>query len=129
MVSSYSPLAIRSPSLLHFLNEHPDRTAARQADLPGRLVGDTELQHFRFAAFDHIERLGNDRAFNTAARYRAKEIAFAVDDEVRADRTRRRPPGLDDRRERHFAAAPAPVLGGFEDVGVRCEHEEPLVPL
>src|SRR5215470_7197777 len=107
---------------LYLLHENPDRTAARQADLPGRLVGDAEFQHFRFTTFDHIERLGNDRAFHTAARYRAKEIALTVDDEIGADRTRRRTPGLDDGGERHCAAASAPVLGGFEDVGIGRQH-------
>src|SRR5215813_12020632 len=114
-------------TLFHLLHEYPNRAAARQADLPGGLVGDAKFQHFRFAAFDHVERLGDDRAFDAAARHRAEEIAFAVDDQIRADRTRRRTPGLNDRGERHFAAVLAPVLGGFEDVGISCEHEKPLV--
>ena len=48
----------------------------------------------------------------------SEEIALVVDDEVRADRPRRRAPGLDHRGERDAAPGLAPVLGGFEDVFV-----------
>src|SRR5579872_3852582 len=99
----------RRTDSLDLLHIDPDRAAARQADLPGRLVGDAEFKHFRFAAFDHIERLGNHGAFDAAAGYRAEEIALAVDDQVRPDRTRRRAPSLNYGRERNLAPARAPL--------------------
>src|SRR5579862_1519133 len=111
--------------LLHLFHEHPDSAAAGQADLPGGLIGDAEFQHFRLAALDHIERLGDHGALDAAAGHRAEKIALLVDNEVRADRARRRAPGLDHRRQRHRAPVLAPILGGFENVVVGCEHGGP----
>src|SRR5579862_8013576 len=111
--------------LLHLFHEHADSAAAGQADLPGGLIGDAEFQHFRLAALDHVERLGDHRALDAAARDRAEKIAFAVDDQIGADRARRRTPGLDHGGERHVAAVLAPILGGFEDVVIGREHELP----
>src|SRR5207253_3428238 len=54
-------------------------------------------------------------------------IPLVVDDEVRADRPRRRAPGLDHRGERNAAPGLAPVLGGFEDIFVGCEHWFPSI--
>src|ERR1700726_3939283 len=75
----YSLFAIRR-FLVHLLHEHPDGAAAGQADFPGGLVGDAEFQHFRLAAVDHVERLGDDGPFDAAAGHRAEEIALVVDD-------------------------------------------------
>ena len=63
------------------------------------------------ARFDHVERLGDHRALDTAAGDRAVEIALAVDDQMAADRARCRTPGLDDGRDRHVAAIGMPFLG------------------
>src|SRR6185295_20069846 len=52
---------------VHLLDEHPDRAAARQADLPRSFVGDAEFQRLRLAALDHVERLSDDRALDAAA--------------------------------------------------------------
>src|SRR5262245_66623115 len=79
-------------TLFHLLHEYPNRAAARQADLPGGLVGDAKFQHFRFAAFDHAERLGDDRAFDAAARHRAEEIAFASTTSLQPTRRGPEPP-------------------------------------
>ena len=57
---------------LHLLDVHPDRPAARQADLPGRVVGDP-IRASRFARIDHVDRLGHHRAFDAAPRDRAEE--------------------------------------------------------
>src|SRR6478736_6995147 len=80
--------------LFHLLHEHPDGAAAGEPHLPGGLVGDAELEHSRLAAVDHIERLGDHRAFDTAARHRAEEVSLLVDHQIGADRPRRRAPGL-----------------------------------
>src|SRR5215831_12362812 len=108
--------------LLHLLHIDPDGAATGEPDLPGGLVGDAEFERLGRAALDHVERLGDDRALDTAARYRAEEIALAVDDEVRADRPRRRAPGLDHGGKRDAAALFAPFLGGLEDVVVARER-------
>src|SRR5271154_3317060 len=89
-----------APSLFHLLHKHPDRAAAGQADLPGGFVGNAEFKHFGLAALDHVERLGDDGAFDAAAGHRTEEIAVLVDDQIRADRTRRRAPGFDHGRQR-----------------------------
>src|SRR5262245_51029329 len=107
--------------LLHLLHIDPDRAAAGEPDLPGGLVGDAEFERLGLAALDHVERLGDHRALDTAAGDRAEEIALVVDDQVRADRPRRRAPGLHDGGERHALAGLTPVLGGFEDIVIGCE--------
>jgi hypothetical protein len=49
---------------------------------------------------------GHDRALDAAAGYAAEEIALVVDHEIRADRPRRRAPGLDNGGERNAAPRP-----------------------
>src|SRR5262245_18211450 len=122
--SALRPLRMSSfigPSI-HLLHVNADRAAARQADLPGRLVGDAELQRLRLAALDHVDRLGDHRAFDAAARYAPQELALVVDHQVRADRARRRAPGLHYGRERDPAALLAPVLGRLQDVFIARQH-------
>src|SRR4051812_49794011 len=65
--SVFSALRMSRRNSIHLLDEHADRPAARQPDLPRGLVRDAELQRLRLAAIDHIERLGHDRAFDAAA--------------------------------------------------------------
>src|SRR5580704_16279632 len=108
--------------LLDLLQIDPDGAAAGEPDLPGGLVGDAEFERLGFALLDHVERFGHHRALHAAARDRAQEIALVVDDQVRADRPRRRAPGLHHGGERHPAPGVAPVLGGFEDVFVAGER-------
>src|SRR5262245_31460721 len=122
-MSSFTTIPRRRASL-HLLHEYPDGAAARQADFPCCLVGDAELQHFWLAALDHVDGLGDHRALDAAARDRAQKIALLVDDQIRADRPRRRAPGLDHGGERHPAALPPPVLRRFENVVVACQHEK-----
>src|SRR5690606_14274605 len=86
--------------LLHLFDQHADRTAAGQTDLPGRVVGNTEFQQARLAALDHVHRLGYHGALDAAARHRAEEVALFVDHQVGADRARRRAPRLDNGCER-----------------------------
>src|SRR5262245_31338544 len=114
----------KSAALVHLLHINSDGAAAGEPNLPGGLVGDAEFQRLGLAALDHIERLGDDRALDATARHRAEEVAVLIDDEIRADRTRRRAPGLDHGRERDAAPRLAPVLGGLEDVFIagECFH-------
>src|SRR6202790_3881365 len=73
----------KSAALPDFLDKHLDRATARQADIPRGLVGDAEFKHFRLAAGDHIERLGDDRALDAAAGHRSQKGAVIVDHEAR----------------------------------------------
>src|SRR3954452_22900249 len=77
---------------IHLFDEHPDRAAAGEPDLPGGLVGNAELDGLRLAARYHIERFGDDRALDAAARHTPEEVAFLVDHQIGADRPRRRAP-------------------------------------
>src|SRR5215471_14281553 len=115
-----------APALLHLLHIDPNGAAAGEADLPGGLVGDAELERLGLAALDHVERLGDHRALDAAARDRAEKVALVVDHQVRADRPRRRPPGLDHGGERDAAPLFAPILGGFENVFLTREHDPVL---
>src|SRR5262249_35131121 len=100
-----------------------------EPDLPGGLVGDAEFERLGLAALDHVERLGDDLTFDASTRYRAKKVALLVDDQIGADRPRRRAPGLDHGRERYAAALAAPVLGSLQDVFVarECVHASNLL--
>src|SRR5665647_1283886 len=88
--SVLSVCRISSFTSAHLLDIDADSAAAGQADLPGGLVGDAEFEHFRLAAFDHVDGLGHHRALDATARHRAEEIAFIVDHQIGADRPRRR---------------------------------------
>src|ERR1043166_107255 len=105
----------RAGALFDLLHVHADGPAAGEAGAPRRLVGDPELEGLRLAALDHVERLGHHVALDAPARDRAEEIALIVDHQVRADRPRRRSPGLDHGRERNAAPRFAPVLGRSEE--------------
>src|SRR5260370_38421166 len=108
--------------LLDLLDQHADGAAAGEPDVPRGLVADAELRHLRLAALAHVERLGDDRALDAAARHRAEKIPLLVDDEIGADRPRRRAPGLHDGRQRDPTPAAAPFLGGLQDFLVAREH-------
>src|SRR5439155_2468530 len=120
----YSLLATRYSlsSLLHFLHIHPNRAAAGEPDLPRGLVGDAQLERLGFAALDHVECLGHHRALDAAARDAAEKVALAVDDQIGADRPRRRAPGLDHGRQRHPTSLLSPVLRRLQDILVARVH-------
>jgi len=63
--------------------------------------------------------LADDGPFDATTGYRSFEIAVAVDDEVTADRPRRRPPGLDNGGEGHVAPRLRPRLGRDPDIMLR----------
>src|SRR5262249_40942743 len=73
------------PSFLHFLHIDPDGAAARQADLPGGVVGNAEFQHLGLAAVDDVNGFGDHRAFDATARHRAEKIPIPIDDKVGTD--------------------------------------------
>src|SRR6516165_10202227 len=80
---------------VHLLDEHLDLAAAGEADIPGLLVGDTEIEQPRLAVLDGVERFLDHGAFDAAARYRAHHGAAVVDAELAANRTGRRTPSGD----------------------------------
>src|SRR5262249_16449082 len=73
----------------HFLPLNPDTPTTGEAHFSGRCRGDTEFEHPRFAVLDHIHRFGHYGALDAAARYGSEEVTLVVDDEVRADGSRR----------------------------------------
>src|ERR1700730_11066087 len=107
---------------LDLLQIDPEGAAAGEAHLPGSLVGDAEFERLGRAVLDHVERFRHHRAFDAAARDRAQEVALIVDDQVGADRPRRRAPGLHHGGERHTAPRLAPVLGRLENIFVPRER-------
>src|SRR5579871_2483174 len=104
------------------LDKDADRPATGEAYIPGGLIGDTKLKHFRFAARDHIQRLGDDGALDATAGDRAQERAVIVDDEIGAGWPRRGTPGFDHGRQCHAVTRLLPVLRGFQNVFVAIEH-------
>src|SRR4051812_30102191 len=113
--------AENAPTSIHLLDEDADRAAARQAHLPRGLVCNAELERFRLAALDYVERLGHHRPLDAATRYGSEKITLIIDHQVRADRPRRGTPGLDHGRERDPASGPLPVLGRFQNVFIARE--------
>src|SRR5271165_3349043 len=99
------------------LDKDLDLAAAGEPDLPRLVVGDAEIEEARLAVADHVEPLGDNRAFDTAARYRADKRAGIGDCQLGADQPRRGAPGADYRRQRDTRAGfpPAPRL--IEDLG------------
>src|SRR6516164_8184317 len=130
-VSSFTAIAlipkfVRRRHSSDLLDEDADGAAAGQADIPGSLVGNTEFEHLRFAARNHVQRLGDDSAFNAPARNRAQKSAFIVDDEAGSGRPGRRTPGLDHGGKRDAMARLLPVLSRLENVFVAIEHVRPF---
>src|SRR5260221_14796415 len=73
---------------VHLLDEHLDLAAAGEADIPGLLVGDAEIEQPRLAVLDGVERFLDHGAFDAAARHRADHGAAVIDAELAADRPR-----------------------------------------
>src|SRR5205823_10116577 len=97
------------------LDKDLDLAAAGEADFPGLLVTDPEIEEARLAVADRLQGLGDDRAFDAAARHRADKGAAAIDGELGAERAGRGAPSVDDRRERDAFARFAPARRLFED--------------
>src|SRR5262245_18400722 len=123
--SAFSACRMSSFTSAYLLHIDTDGATAGQADLPSRFIGDAEFEHFRLAALDHIHCFGHHGPLNTASRHRSEEVAFIVDDQVRADRSRGRPPCLNHRSERNLAPVFAPFLGGLENIFIARKHRSP----
>src|SRR5256885_17019668 len=86
--------------LFHLLHEHLDLAAAGEADVPGLLVGDAEIEQLRLAAGDGLLRLLDHRTLDAAAGDRADEFAAVIDRELAADGAGAPAPGGGHRGER-----------------------------
>src|SRR5690242_3946269 len=104
-------------TLLHALHINLDPSTAGEADAPGGLVGDPELEQPRLAVLDHVHRFGDDRALDAAARNRAQEVPLLIHDKMAAGWARGRAPRLNDGRESDAAALLPPSLGLIENIG------------
>src|ERR1700748_3365513 len=99
--------------------------AAKRPPPPSRFIRDAELEHLRLAGLDHIHRLRDHLALDAAAGDRAEKGPVLVDDEMAADRTRGRTPGLDHRRERNPAILLRPFLRFCENIAFARDHVAP----
>src|SRR4051812_38585056 len=81
------------------LDEHLDRSAAGETDVPGHFVGDSVTQQFRLAGFQDFLRFLEHCRFNATTTYRAGKITAARDDHRRSDRTWSGSFDLDDRSD------------------------------
>src|SRR6185369_14470873 len=109
--SAFNACRTSSFTSAYFLHINADGATAGQADLPGRFICDAEFEHLRFAALDHVHRFGHHGALDAAAGYGSEEVTVVVNDEVRADRSRRRAPCLDHRCKRNLAPVFPPFFG------------------
>src|SRR5262245_14614227 len=100
------------------LDKNLDRAAAGQADRPGLAVADAEFQQCGLAGLHHFGRIGQNFAFDAAARDRADEMAELIHGEARSGGARRRAPGGDDRRQRSLPPAPGPRQDLAKDAAV-----------
>src|SRR5882724_8579594 len=110
------------PALSHLLDEHADGAAAGQTDIPGGFIGDAKLKHLRFAAGNHIERLGHDGAFDATAGNRTQKAALIVDHKMRPGRPWRGAPGFHHGGQRDAVTGPLPLFGGLQDIVIAVEH-------
>src|SRR5207248_2877474 len=90
------------------LDKDLDLAAAGEADFPGLVVGDAEIEQPRLAVTDRFERLLDNRTLYAAARYRADHGARIVDRELGSNRPRRGTPRCDDSGQRHARPRLAP---------------------
>ncbi len=105
--------------LIYLLDIHANFAAAGKADPPCSFIGNAELERLRLAAFDHVDGLRHNRAFDAATGHRAEEIALIVNDEVGADGAWGRAPGFHDGRERYAAAGSPPVSAALRMSSLR----------
>src|SRR6185295_19958648 len=106
----------------YFLDVDTDGAATGQANFPCGFVGHAKFKHLWRAAFDHVHRFSHHGALDAATRYGSKEVTLIVDDQVRADRPRRRSPCLYDGCECNLSPVFAPLLGGLENVFIARKH-------
>ena len=109
--------------LVEALDEHADLAAAGQADLPGRLVGDAEVERLGLAAGEDVLGLRDHLALHAAARDGALEAAVRRHHHLAPDADRRRAPGADHGGERDATFLVEPVARRTQHVvGVGLLH-------
>ena len=114
------------------LDHHPDPPAAGEPDREGLGVADPEVEHPRPPVVERLERLGDHRALDAAARDRAGDLRLAADRQLRPPRPRRRAPGLDDGGERRAACRRSPRRApprGSGRAPLRCHPSCDLHPI
>jgi hypothetical protein len=99
------------------------RSAARQAPARRVLIGDAVSDELRLvrrnlAALHLVDQV----VLDAPAGDRAGDLPIVADRDHRADRARRRAPGLDDRAERYAVSRLAPRFGAAEDFDVYAVH-------
>jgi len=101
---------------LQALDENLDLAAARQAHLPGGLVGDAKLHGLGPAAGEDLLGLGDHFAFDAPARHRALKAPIGRDHHLPADGDGRRSPGTDYRRHGDAAVPVEPRSCGLQHI-------------
>ena len=105
---------VRLFGLDELLDEDVDLAAAGQADAERHLVGDPVGEQPWRTAPKNLLGGEHDIALDTAAGDRPFEIAAVADEQLRADRTRRRFPRRHDRGDSHLAPHLAPTHGPLQ---------------
>src|SRR6185436_376244 len=109
------------------LDNELQRAAARQAPARRFLVGHAVGEELGFLRRRETRlHLLDEIVLDAAARDRADDLAVVADRDHRADRARRRAPGLDDGAERGLVPAFAPAFGGTQDFDIYAIHGEML---
>src|SRR5216684_1044223 len=80
---------------VHLLDEYLDLAAAGEANVPGLLICDAEIEQPRLAVLDRRQRFLDHSPFDATARDRAHHGTAVVDAELATDRPRRGSPGGD----------------------------------
>ena len=93
-----------------------DLAAARQADAERLVVGDAVGEEPRLAAGKDLAGRLDDLALDTSAGDGSSQLAAFGDDQLRADRPRRRAPGRDDARHRDPVTLRPPPLELGQDL-------------
>jgi hypothetical protein len=98
------------------LDEDLDLASAGQPYLPGRLVGDAELERLRLTVGHDLFGLGDHLAFHATARDGALEAAICADHQLPTNADRGRPPRTDDGGKRDAAILVEPAARGLQHV-------------
>src|SRR5438552_128491 len=121
-----SRTTVRQPKTLarERLDEHLDRAAARETDLPRVLVAQIELEepgpHRREDVLGLLEDLGVHAA---ADRHGAQDRPAFTDDHLGAFLARRRAAGVHERRDGHLAGGTAQLVEVIEEL----RHGNPMI--
>ena len=101
---------------LEALDEDVDLPTARQADIPGHVVGDPVGEQPRLAVLDHLGGLDGDVALDTTAGNGAEELTALRDRKLGANRPRRGTARRDHGRQGDPVAPGPPALDAFREL-------------